>query len=76
MDPRRSRLRSPARPDRGGARYKQPSPSDGPPMLSESASPALGPCGMQAVPEDVVVVVGGGEECVVVGGGEECVVVG
>ena len=45
-------------------------------MLSESASPALGPCGMQAVPEDVVVVVGGGEECVVVGGGEECVVVG
>jgi hypothetical protein len=43
--------------------------------LSESASPALAPWGIQAVLE-VVVVVGGGVEWVVVGGGVECVVVG
>lgn len=64
----------------------QPSPSLGPPWLSESASPAFLPCGMQAVLDagDVVVlggivaacvvVAGGGAECVA-GGGAECVVV-
>ena len=43
--------------------------------MSASASPALAPCGMQAVP-DVVVVLGGGEDFVVVGGGDDFVVVG
>ena len=43
--------------------------------MSASASPAPLPCGMQAVPE-VVVVLGGGDDLVVVGGGEDLVVVG
>ena len=62
----------------------QPSPSLGAPMLSESASPALLPCGMHAVPVlggfggvvVVCVVVGGGAACVVVGAGAGVVVTG
>ena len=52
----------------------QPSPSLGAPVLSESASPALLPCGMHAVP--VLGGFGGVVVCVVVGGGAACVVVG
>ena len=55
------------------APYRQPSPSLGPPWLSESASPALAPWGMHEAAG--VVVVGGGVEWVVVGGGVEWVVV-
>jgi hypothetical protein len=59
-----------------------PSPSLGPPLLSESMSPPLF-CGIPPPPvvvggggAECVVVVGGGDECVVVGGGDECVVIG
>src|SRR5947209_13026155 len=64
-------------PARAPGAYRQPSPSDGPPLLSGSASPPP-PCGMQ--PGFLVVVVGGGVVevlgvvLVVVGGGAGVVV--
>src|SRR5579864_1358674 len=75
------RLTEAGLPRPAAVRYRQPSPSLGPPWLSASASPALAPWGMHPGADDVLVVgggedwvVGGGAAAVVAGGGAEVVV--